>query len=178
MGSAQVEGVDTRRVIAKLHALAIDPVNRPFIARDAGCIHNIVKTFGYPAGGWPCREAVRAVGHGLAVGWRVRRGRPAPLRPLPAIHGPLRGAAGRGNYGLPGAPNSPITRWQTAVFLLGGMVWVLFGGRMHGRKQEGEEEELGILVGRAHHAGDEAFGASMPSDHLFLFCSAPAPSCP
>jgi len=50
VGGAQVEGVDTRRVIAKLHALAIDPVNRPFIARDAGCIHNIVKTFSYPAG--------------------------------------------------------------------------------------------------------------------------------
>jgi hypothetical protein len=37
------------RVIAKLHTLAADPRNRPFIARDAGCLRNIIRTFDFPA---------------------------------------------------------------------------------------------------------------------------------
>lgn len=43
------EVVDARRVIAKLHTLAADPRNRPFIARDAGCLRNIIRTFDFPA---------------------------------------------------------------------------------------------------------------------------------
>ncbi|KAJ1479134.1 hypothetical protein T484DRAFT_1815526 [Baffinella frigidus] len=43
------EVVDARRVIVKLHSLAMDPRNRPFIARDDGCLHNIMRTFDYPA---------------------------------------------------------------------------------------------------------------------------------
>ena len=39
----------SRRVIAKLHTLAADPRNRPFIARDAGCLRNIIRTFDFPA---------------------------------------------------------------------------------------------------------------------------------
>jgi len=37
------------RVIAKLHTLAADPRNRPFIARDSGCLRNIIRTFDFPA---------------------------------------------------------------------------------------------------------------------------------
>jgi len=36
-------------VIAKLHTLAADPRNRAFIARDAGCLRNIIRTFDFPA---------------------------------------------------------------------------------------------------------------------------------
>ena len=41
--------VSHTRVISKLHTLAADPRNRPFIARDTGCLRNVIRTFDFPA---------------------------------------------------------------------------------------------------------------------------------
>eukprot|EP00960_Hanusia_phi_P024682 727249-Hanusia_phi.AAC.6 len=37
------------RVIAKLHSLAMDPRNRSVIARDTGCLQNIIRMLDFPA---------------------------------------------------------------------------------------------------------------------------------
>ncbi|EKX36889.1 hypothetical protein GUITHDRAFT_116912 [Guillardia theta CCMP2712] len=47
--SSYGEVVDARRVIAKLHSLAMDPRNRSVIARDTGCLQNIIRMLDFPA---------------------------------------------------------------------------------------------------------------------------------